>query len=531
MRKKVASGSLPATDPAGSVAHSGDFLGTPAPTKAPDAKPAKEKVQIPVDAANEAAVIVAAYLDPAVRAQLLTRLVGDHFQQREHRLIWMAFQEAERKKLVLDFLVVEQIAGDDASRYLVELLELKPEAPKNLGFHLQCILWDHARATAARGPIPAFIEALRDPKAEPERVRGLSRAITQCFDGYEDRKHLHDGDALVRDQTKEIELRARGLTCWNYGVPGLDYVDRSGPRDQWRRRMIPGMAPGMTTVITGISGAGKSTVTANIVLGTAFPGWQEGDLELSGRNVLYGAWEMNGGMMLEILSALSFGWKRSEMFDPVQGGPNRAPSPILTPEGRSALRERMALLATRIKFLGNPFRRRTGEKASNDRNLDILQGYIADSGCEVFVADLWKRALRSIEPDDEEEALIRQQSMAEELRVHVLMLQQQRLKDIEQRADKRPTREGIKGSSAWVEIPDAIIGVHRPFLFKRVADDSVELLVLKQRYGRWPLGVAMDWDPETGKIWGGRPIEYDRPGEVNEIDAASGLGAHMRRGR
>lgn len=516
MRRKVAAGippeaHRPSTVPSGSAA-------APAQEEAKGAK-----VVLPFDATNEAVLVAAAYLDPSVRSVLLMRLVPDHFQQKEHRDIWTAFLEVERRKLDLDIALIEQLAGASASRYLTELIEIRPDAPKNLAYHIANLLWDHARATAARGPIPSFIEALRDPKAEPERVRGLARAIGHCFDGYEDRKYLYDPSSLVRDQMKEVEARVAGRATWEYGIPGLDFYERFGPREEWRRRMLPGAAPGQITVVTGISGGGKTTFTAHIVLGLAFPGWLNGDFDSPGRKVLYGAWEMSGGMTLELLSCISLGWSRSEL---VEGR-----GPVATPEGRAELQTRMALLATRIRIMGNPFRRRTGEKTSNERNLDIVQGYIADSGCEVFIGDLWKRCLRSTEPDDEEEALIRTQAMGEDLRIHQVLLQQQRLKDIESRPDKRPTREGIKGSGAWIEVADTIIAPHRPALFKRVADDKLEVFVLKQRYGRWPLGVEFDWDPDCGLVRGGRPIEYDRPGEQNEVDQAAGLAGKMRNKR
>lgn len=516
MRKKVAAGAPPPpekTDPVGIRE-----------------EPRAETVSIPFDASNEAMIVASAWADAELRAKLLSRLVPDHFQQREHRDLWQAFQEAERRKLVLDLALVEQLASADVARYMGELAEVRPEPAKNLGFHLQNVLWDHARASAARGPIPAFIEALRDPKAEPERVRGLARSIVQSFDGYEDRRFLLDGDALVRDQMKEIEARVAGRACWPFGLPGLDYFDRTGPRESWRRRMLPGSAPGQVTVITGVSGGGKTTTAANLVLGMAFPGWREGDFETPGRRILYGAWEVKGGMTCEILAGISLSWQRDDLIDPQPASPNREASPLMSPEGRAKIRERMTTIKSRISFLANPFRRQVGEKGSNQRNLDILQGYIADSGCEVFVGDLWKRCLAAREsgPEDEEEALIRQQTMADELHIHAILLQQQRLKDIEQRPDKRPTREGIKGSSAWVEVADTIIGVHRPYLFKRVSDNKLEIFVLKQRYGKWPLGVEFDWDPDRGKIWGGKPIDYDRPGEVNEIDHAAGLAETMR---
>ncbi len=61
-----------------------------------------------------------------------------------------------------------------------------------------------------------------------------------------------------------------------------------------------------------------------------------------------------------------------------------------------------------------------------------------------------------------------------------------------------------------------------------MVDDKLEGILLKQRYGKWPAAVEFDWDPDLGSIRGGRTIEYDRPGEVNEIDNAAGLSGHMK---
>ena len=484
---------------------------------APAPAPEKEnRVVLPHDAANEATLVASTFLFDDVRRFLLPRLTPDHFQQREHRDLWQLFQAADHRNLSLDLALVEAMGGGPLARYLGELSELRPDRPQNLAYHVQCILWDYARASAAKGPVPAFIEALRDPRSDPDRVRGLARAIGQSFDGHDDRKYLLDGANLVRDQMREVEARVDGIACFSYGLPGLDFADFA----RERRRMIPGSAPSQITVVTGISGSGKTTMTANMVLGIAFPGWASGDYESPGRTVLYGAWEMRGGVTLELLACISLGWSRSDLM---QGR-----GIVATPEGRQLLLERMTVLASRIRFLANPFRRRAGEKRSNERNLDLVQGYIADAGCEVFVGDLWKRCLVRTEPEEEEEALLRQQAMVEELGVHAILLQQQRLKDIEMRPDKRPTREGIKGSAAWIEVADTIIGIHRPFLFKNVDDSILEIFVLKQRYGKWPMGVEFDWNSDAGSIRGGKHLDYNRPGETNEIDRAAGLADRMR---
>lgn len=477
------------------------------PTQKPQ-EPAEEKAErviIPFDPVNEVALVAAALSDSAVLDSLLRRLLPDHFLARENREAWTALGELRRRGLYVDQSSLAAVSGDAVAAY-VEGVREAGGVHGNVEWHVQNLLWDAARVTAARGPVPSFLEALRDPKSEPERVRSLARQVASSFEGYEDRRYLHDPKCLVREQMLEVEQRVGGHNSYPYGLLGLDLYDPA--EDNGRRRMIPGTAPGQITVLTGVSGGGKSTVVANMALGIAFPsGIESGE---PGRRVVYGAWEMRGGMTLELLSCISLGWSRSDLMEGV--------GRVSTHEGRLLLEERMHRVASRIRFMGMPFRRKPGEKPSNDRNLDLLQGYISDSGCEVFIGDLWKRCLRDTTPDAEEDALIRQQAMVEDLRVHAILLQQQRLKDVEQREDKRPTREGIKGSGAWVEVADTIIAPHRPALWKRMDDNKLEVLILKQRYGKWPLAIEFDWDAERGSVLGGRPIEYERPGEATEFD-------------
>lgn len=462
-------------------------------------------VVVPHDAANEAAVIAAAVVDTAALKVLVRKIRPDHFVAREHAEVWVALTEMSRQGLAYDVEVLEKVGGIAVAAIVEGYAADRPTSPPNLDWHVASLFWDSARANAARGPVPAFLEALRDPKAEPDKVRSLARALASSFDGYQDRRYLHDQSQIVRDQMLEVEQRVAGHACFPYGIEGLDWYDKLVEGER-RRRMLPGAAPGQVSVVTGVSGGGKTTFTAHLALGLA----------RQGRRVLYGAWEMRGGMTLELLACISLGWSRTDLME--------ARGPVATHEGRVQLEERMHAISQSIRFMGNPFRRERGEKGSNDRNLDVIQGYIADAGADVFIADLWKRCLRVDEPSAEEDALIRQQAMAEEMRCHCILLQQQRLKDIEMRPDKRPTREGIKGSGAWVEVADTIIGVHRPALFKQIEDNHLEIFVLKQRYGKWPLGIEFDWEPESGSIKAGRSIDYERPGETNEIDKYSGNG-------
>ena len=478
--------------------------------------PTGERVIIPVDPVNEVAIIAAAIRDTDLLDKLLRRLMPDQFMLRENREAWAALGEVRRKGLELDRASVIAVAGEHVADYLTSIAAVSEEPSKaNVEWHVQNLLWDNARATAARGPVQSFLEALRDPRADKDKVLGFARQIGAAFEGHADRRYIRDPRELVREAMKDVEARVAGHAHYPYGIPGLDYHD---PIRRDKKRMIPGTEPGQLTCLTASSGNGKSLTAAWMAMGIAFPGGIESDAV--GRRVGYGAWEVRSKMTIQVLACLSLGWSRTDLMDP-QGNPD---GPVHTHENRVLLEERMHRLSQRITFVDIPFSRHAGEKTSNEKNLDTLQGIIADLGCEVIIADLWRRILagdKGRTPDAEEAALERQQAMNEELQIHMIALQQQRLADVEAGADKRPTRGGVKGSKIWVEAPDTFIGMFRPGLYKRIPDVKIQALILKQRHGVFPCAAEFDFDAEHGQIRGGKPIPYESPGEMSEFDASA----------
>lgn len=485
---------------------------------APAAAPAPTQALIPHDPVNEAVVIVVAVTDPEQRKLLVRRLTPDNFLVRENRETWAAIQETQRRGLAVDAASLAAVGGAEIGSYVTMLLA-NVAPPANVEFHVVNVLWDSTRAASARGPVPAFLEALRDPRALPSTVRSRARQVAACYDGYEDRRYLLNPQEMVREQMRDIQERVAGRAIYPYGVPAIDYNPDGSLRPG------TGAAPKQITILTGVSGGGKTTLAGHMALGligwTRAQGEREYRKSSRGRRVLYGAWEVTGGMTLELLAVISLGWSRSDL--------RKGKGEIATEAGQIRIRERMEELAgSGVQFLANPFRRFAGQKHDNERNLDLLQGYIAAAGVDVFIGDLWKRILVDNDVAAEEEAILRQQAMAEEMGIHAILLQQQRIKGqdghgVETRADTRPTREGIKGSSAYVEVADTILGVHYPYLTKRVDPTKLEVLFLKQRYGEWPLAVELSWDRFAGSIETiGRPIEYERLGEANEFDVLSG---------
>ena len=634
-------------------------------------------LNVHLDPVNEQILIAAALVDEATRLALLRRIAPEHFLVPAHVTVWAGMREIHRRNLSYDPAVLAHIVPGVDLDYLSTLEDARPDPPDNIDWHVDTLLWDKQRATAATGPLSALLEAIKDPKAEPERVRALARHVGSSFEGTSARDMLHDTDAIVRAQMLEVRKRSTGHALYPYGIKGLDYYDG----DASTPRLIPGAAPGEITLVTGTSGcltgdvrigvnragigrtfslkdlvhrfnggsasgkvwrkdiptkirfrsedgyvrlgevaaayesgvkqvfrlrvssgkeikatadhrfltasgwrrlgqlrmgdmlwvegpkpkstgvprsdkelmtrsehyrqhgldggwkhvtarthleqvtliealgeeptyditmreephnfiannfvvhnSGKSTFTCHLVLGMA----------RQMRTILYGAWETQGGPTLELMACLALNWSRSRL----QVG-------SLSEDELVKLEAAMRQIGKQVRFMKNPFRRTVGEKRSNEKNLDLVQNLIADSGCDVFVADLWARCLVSRRPEEEEEALFRQQAMLEEMRVHGVLVHQQRLKDLEGRPDRRPTREGVKGSGSYIEVADTVFGIHRPALFKKLDDTTLEAIILKQRKGKWPLAVEFDWDADFGSIDGGRSMDYDpEPGDT-----------------
>jgi archaellum biogenesis ATPase FlaH len=466
----------------------------PSPKDAKKDSP-KRELRIPHDAVNEQVVIAAALIvDGEMRKKLLAQLSSDVFYGDGHKAIWDVLNEATRRNLALDPATLHQLSGDIDAKYVEQLTQVRPDVPPNLTHHVDCIRWDSTRVECARGPLSSLIEAIRDPRSDPERVRALARQTHSSLEGSGAMRYMRDPAALVRETIGDLEARRHGVACFDYGLPGLDYN-----LDTKERRLLPGAAPGNVTILTGTSGSGKSTAVCAMAV----------HLANEARRTLFGAWEMGAKTTLELCASISLGVSRS-----------RITTGDVTDDEVERLRDEMDRLAGFIRFFDIPFGRARGEKTNNDKNLDLVHGYIAESGCDVFIADLFRRSLANFDPEEEEKALYRIQSITAETKVHSILLHQQNLKTLEGRADKRPTREGAKGSSAWVDVADTMFGFNRPALWKQVEDNVIECVVLKQRRGRWPFMIEFDWDSDLGQITNGREVDYARPGETTDLDEA-----------
>lgn len=461
------------------------------------------EIRIPHDPVNESVVIAAASVDRKWRKKLIAMFpTPDPFYGKGHAEAWEGLIKLEHEGLEYDPATIRQLMGSRVDvEYLDQLVRDRPEAPLNLVHHIERLQWDRTRVEAVRGPVASLLEAVRDPTSEMEHVQRLAHQVGSAFGATT--KYLRDPAQLIREQMVEIQRRRDGVACYPFGIEGLDKYDDDDPDDDkagtWR--LIPGCAPSMITMVTGLSGSGKTTATANIAIAQA-------NMK---RRVLYAAWEQGSGLTLELCALISLGISRT-----------RAMTGNITDTEARSIEQEMERLSEFIRFFELPFERAKGKERGdqiNDRHLDLIHSQIELTACDVLIADLWRRALRSIRPEDEEHALYRQQAICQKTKAHLIAVHQLRGKDVETREDKRPTREALKGSGGYLDVASTVIGFHRPALWKNVPDDVIEALILKQRFAPWPLAVELDYDGEHGHIGGGRSIEYLRPGETGEVDS------------
>lgn len=472
----------------------------------------KDELKVPVshDPVNEMVILAAVMCSRPQADRLLPVILPETFYGKGHAEAWTALRSMQARGLYFDPATVTAVSGGKADvAYLEQILRDRPAVPPNLGYHVEMLMWDRSRIEGVRGPVSSFLEALRDSTTEPERLRALAKQVGDAFTGFGSQRYLRDPVRLVTEQSARLTERRTGMAVFSFGIPGLDYYgdDDPDPKCAGFPRMVPGLAPTKVSMFTGVSGSGKSTAACAVAV----------YLANQQRRVCFAAWESGDGPTLELCAALSLGFSRTDLS-----------AGRYSEDDQRVLEREMERLGEFVRFFELPFGRARGEKSSNDRNMDLIQQVISDSHAEVFIADLMRRAMKETNPDDEEQACYRLQAMAKEQSVAHLWLHQLRLKDLEQRPDPRPTRDSVKGSSAWVEVPDTIIGWHRPALWKSVPDDSMEAIVLKQRWGKWPLAIGFDWDPEYGSITNGHSVDYARPGEVQDVDSLLGEGTPIK---
>jgi len=472
------------------------------------------EIDVPNDPVNEQVILAAMMADEDV-CEKLVHLPPEAFYAKPHFAIFIGLQKLKEKGLAFDPAVLSRLNPDIDIRVVESLLVSRPDVPPNLDFHVETLRWDHHRASVAQGPLASFLEALQNPKESPDRQRALARAVGDAFtQDVGASAYLRKPEQVVAEMMKRLRERVEGVAVYPFGIEGLDNWEEGAKNDKGEDiggtpRIVPGAAPGNATMITGMSGAGKTTLSAQAILGLA----------RQRRRVCVGAWEVRAPMTLELLTTLSLKWSRVRMLT---GKSNRLGAHhAMTNEELVFFEEQAHKISKFVTFIDNPYRRgqRGRSRPSNDEHLDILEEHLEMSGCEVAVYDLFDRILVDRSPNDEQEALWRMLEFTERLQIHSVLVHQQNMKGDDVRKDMRPHIQGLKGSTGYVDAASLILAPHLPARWKNVPDDTQEIHLLKQRYAP-PSAVEFDYDPDTGQISRPRSMAGDsRDGESSESEA------------
>ena len=442
------------------------------------------------DLSNEQIMIASAIHSPdAERDDLVAKIPPGHFADKDHQKIWAAFIAIKKGGLTFDLPALhKELAGTVSVAYITQLLSTHPTPAINIKNHISALQWDVAKLNAIEGPLSDMLHAIV-ANEDPARIRGLAKRTYRAFDVKLGTKYMKNPSELAAAAAKDVRDR-RKAGHYTYGIDALDYFDNG------EARMIPGCAPGGTTLLTGVSGSAKSTVAARLVLEQA----------RMRKKVLVGAWEMGAVPTIGLLACMARGWPRKKV---ALGD--------MTDKELLEFEDTCESIGEYVKFFDAPFSDKPTAQHTNEAALDILYQNVADSGATLCVMDLWERMIPDANPERERRALFAQQAIAQETMVHCMLVCQQKLKAVEASTSKLPTRNFILGSSAWVDIADTIIAVHRPGLWRPgIDDDILELLILKQRYGEWPLAIQFDWTGSLGLITNGREIEFPKADEGNK---------------
>jgi energy-coupling factor transporter ATP-binding protein EcfA2 len=489
------------------------------PTKKPkgDRKLHEKAATVPHNPVNEMVVIATALVSPTERKKLVRLFTSDFFYAPGHSHIWNVIEELDRKNLNYDPATIEQLSNDEVdTNYLDDLIRERPEVSPNLRHHIDQMYLDRERMTL----VPVFnelLDGLHEPTTDREELRRQCRRMANWFDGSGTSRFLRSAEDVQIEMERELDAdiaRHRdGCGIYPYGIEGLDYLPNGKPR------VVPGAAPGGSTLVVGASGSGKTTVANQMVL----------SFTEQKRVTLHGGWEVKEARNLRMFAGFSLGLSRTKIWT---GDLTDEEAAEVKAEARRIWNGDHPLL----KFMVRPFDRETSKsqkkerRYGNDYNLDSIHEHIEASGADVAIFDLFHKALVEMKPDDEKRALDRIQGIAEATKCHIVLLHHVNKEDMEKSPGHLPTRKAIKGSSAWLDSVDTVLATHSPAMWKRIPNDKLEILILKQRYamGRDNYRIEFDYDADTGLIRNGREVDAGFDDEESLDDS---IGSALNEGR
>jgi len=415
-----------------------------------------------------------------VMKHLCLSMGANEFHSDIHKLIFGGLQTLNESKLsytsptLITLLPDSDWGGKD---YLEELE--KVSNPKNIDHHVNRMRWDRARVEVYEEVLPELVAELKDPRSDIEDTIEIGGRVSERLRDARGTNAKETGRGLSGKYSASLRARQVGTTFKSSSYPAID------------KNLVAGFANGKVTVICGAPSSGKSSFALNLARRQAKT-WKVGIL----------AWESGIQDALDIVTA-------SQLRIPLEKFEKL--SHLLTTEEQNQIDDYVAnLLDTeQIAFLKPPPKSiRHGKPWEiNDRVLDWVEGELDNWGRDIVYWDLFEKRFADHGPNAIANALDNVQDMVKphRLNLHMVLLHQLNLKEVERRQDERPTRDALKGTAAYIEVPDLVLGMYRPAVYDPgVEDNIIEIICLKQRKGPWPWKVICNWEGKHTRVSGGR---------------------------
>jgi replicative DNA helicase len=285
------------------------------------------------------------------------------------------------------------------------------------------------------------------------------------------------GTDLVRRTFEAMNRRARlgkESTCC-FGFPMLDEAIKLG------------LPPRNLSLVVARPGFGKTTLLANLLRyrmsrkrSTTICGWEMDPDE-------YVQMAASSELNLPVLSMTS-------ELDDLPPNQHELLKMAVGIYGDGDLVEFQEMPFLRLPRIAKPWER-------NERNLEYLEATVeqaANDGRTLIAVDVIGKLFAMRTPDAMTDALVRIRAMAKHYDIHIMLLHHMNRTS----ADGPPTLEGIKNSGAFEEEADLILALDRPnqrsvHLRRRSREDSIDIHVLKQRKGPFPLCFRYRFDGPT----------------------------------
>lgn len=447
-----------------------------------------------VDRANEAAVIVAALRQPRLAVTLQRRIRPDVFLDGQHVIVWQALhkvlvKDKRRADLASIARAISLFGGDQETVDYVRDLMNEGGRIGDWRENVDALLFDSLRWKLDRDLIPDLVDLVRSSDTSPAGLRAMARRLVEITSS------RHGSNVIETIRVKQDFRRDLAERCENPGVFGLGHAGFDAGLGE-------GFKPKRTTILAGLSSAGKTAVALNWAM----------MLSLVGRRVAYCCYEIDHVAAMNIIISSHTGIDYARICT---GG--------VSVEENQLILEAADVWADRIRFVDNPFLNplTKGEKRTNQDNVNIILADVVDSGADVVFYDLFDRSYVSERPSDVKGALKAIQQGHKEIDVHGVMIHQINLKDVERRKNKRPTRDALEGIGVYVQICDQLFLLHRPGMWIPGYENQMFVICDKQKVGAWPWTSRWTWEGNIQRL--SSPVlvtdedDGDRPSSLAEI--------------